>query len=242
MADHCVSKETHVEGPVMTPKAILFGAIGTLTETSEIQRDAFNQAFEDAGLGWSWDVDTYLDLLKQPGGQARIERYAKSLGEDVDAEAVHFRKSALFQERLNQGLALREGVMETLAAARQAGVKLGFVTTTSAENVYAILLATQGMLERSHFDFVGHSDMVAKGKPEPDIYDYALAELGLRPNEVIAIEDTPASAQAAVAAGIECVGFRGAYARGDFPRGVKVVHRLEPAQFGLVPELERAAG
>jgi beta-phosphoglucomutase-like phosphatase (HAD superfamily) len=34
----------------MTVKAIMFGSIGTLVETSNLQRHAFNRAFKDAGL------------------------------------------------------------------------------------------------------------------------------------------------------------------------------------------------
>ena len=35
-------------------KAILFGSIGTIVETSELQRKSFNQAFSEAGLDWNW--------------------------------------------------------------------------------------------------------------------------------------------------------------------------------------------
>jgi phosphoglycolate phosphatase-like HAD superfamily hydrolase len=56
----------------MTVKAILFGSIGTLVETSDFQRRAFNQAFAQAGLDWNWDTETYVRLLKKSGGQQRI--------------------------------------------------------------------------------------------------------------------------------------------------------------------------
>ena len=39
----------------MTFKAILFGSIGTLAETSDLQRNAFNEAFKISGLNWFWD-------------------------------------------------------------------------------------------------------------------------------------------------------------------------------------------
>ena len=46
-------------------KAILFGSIGTLIETSDLQREAFNQAFKEAGLDWYWDQEDYTKLLKK---------------------------------------------------------------------------------------------------------------------------------------------------------------------------------
>ena len=46
-------------------KAILFGSIGTLIETSNIQRESFNQAFKEIGLDWYWDQESYKQLLKK---------------------------------------------------------------------------------------------------------------------------------------------------------------------------------
>ena len=44
-------------------KAVLFGSIGTLIETSDIQRESFNQAFKEEGLDWYWDKEDYTCLL-----------------------------------------------------------------------------------------------------------------------------------------------------------------------------------
>ncbi|MEM1317255.1 MAG: haloacid dehalogenase, partial [Pseudomonadota bacterium] len=65
----------------MTISAILFGSIGTLVETSEHQRHAFNRAFRDSGLDWNWDQPTYRDLLAVSGGQNRIRLYAERRGD-----------------------------------------------------------------------------------------------------------------------------------------------------------------
>ena len=43
-------------------KALFFGSIGTIVETSEIQRQSFNLAFKEAGLNWYWNIATYCDL------------------------------------------------------------------------------------------------------------------------------------------------------------------------------------
>ena len=52
----------------MTYKSLLFGSIGTIIETSELQRESFNEAFKEAGLDWYWDQEDYRLLLKQSGG------------------------------------------------------------------------------------------------------------------------------------------------------------------------------
>ena len=43
----------------MKYKALLFGSIGTLIESSDIQRNSFNEAFKEAGLDWYWDEQDY---------------------------------------------------------------------------------------------------------------------------------------------------------------------------------------
>ena len=57
-------------------KSILFGSIGVLVESSEIQRKAFNEAFKEFGLDWYWNVANYIKLLQKPGGLNRIADYS----------------------------------------------------------------------------------------------------------------------------------------------------------------------
>ena len=58
-------------------KALLFGSIGSIVETSEIQRKSFNEAFTRFGLDWNWNKHEYQNLLIKSGGKDRISRYAK---------------------------------------------------------------------------------------------------------------------------------------------------------------------
>ena len=48
----------------MAIKAVLFGSIGTIIETSDIQRNCFNQAFQKVGLNWYWSKKIYKSMLK----------------------------------------------------------------------------------------------------------------------------------------------------------------------------------
>ena len=56
-----------------------------------------------------------------------------------------------------------------------------------------------------YFDAVICGDMVKNGKPEPDIYLTAAAELGLPPEECAAFEDSPNGLKSAYAAGCKVV-------------------------------------
>jgi HAD superfamily hydrolase (TIGR01509 family) len=214
----------------MTQKALLFGSIGTLVETSELQRLAFNEAFAEAGLNWEWDVESYREMLTQSGGKRRIADYAAARGETVNAAASHRRKTELFDAIIEtHGLQTRPGVLETIAAAKDQGFKLGFATSTSAENVAAIFRAVGMSLQRSDFDFVGDASMVDQPKPHPEIYELALRETGASADQSVAIEDTAVSMQAAKAAGIRGVAFPGAYADPSaFDSDVPRLQQLSP--------------
>jgi beta-phosphoglucomutase-like phosphatase (HAD superfamily) len=220
----------------MQPKALFFGAIGVLCETSELQRAAFNQAFREAGLNWSWSVEAYRDMLRRPGGARRVADFAAERGETVDATALHARKSEIFQEMLRRlPMRLRPGVADTLVAARALDLPLGFVTTTDIANVEAVLDADELGPGRSAFRFVGHRDMVRDPKPAPEIYEQALAALGLSGDEALAIEDSPESAAAALAAGIPCIAFPGAaHAGRDFGAVRETLDTLSPSRLGLL--------
>lgn len=188
--------------------AILFGSISTLADTSELQRQAFNDAFATHGLDWSWDQDAYRALLTSSGGRARVEEYAESRGETVDAAAVHQTKSALFQEQLAAAsLDPRPGVVDTLKSVRTLGWKVGLVTTTSSANVAALLEALGPDVTADDFDVIVDADDVEQSKPDREAYVFALSALGETADQCVAIEDNVEGVQGAVAAGLTCVAF-----------------------------------
>lgn len=101
-------------------KAIFFGSIGSVVETSEIQRKAFNSAFKAFCLDWHWDQQTYRKLLGASGSKKRIADYAQARGCDVDATAIHRLKTELFREWLwNDGFKLRDGEVDVLNLAAE---------------------------------------------------------------------------------------------------------------------------
>ena len=188
--------------------ALLLGSIGVLAETSDLQRQSFNDAFAEAGLDWSWSREAYAEMLKESGGRDRIATEAERRGETVDADALHARKSALFQQRLSEGVPLRDGVAETMEAARARGWQVAMVSGTSPENVDAILAATN--LTRDSFDLVTDGSEELPRKPDPAIYYLALERLGVAPDAALAVEDNPDGLTAAQAAGIDCIAYPGA--------------------------------
>ena len=118
-----------------TPAAVLFGSIGTLAETSEMQREAFNRAFALAGLGWRWNRSLYQALLEDHRADAnRIEAFALSRGQVVDARSQSMSPKHAIYHQLLAGKAAWTcvtGVAETMARGPETnGIRLGLVSTT----------------------------------------------------------------------------------------------------------------
>jgi beta-phosphoglucomutase-like phosphatase (HAD superfamily) len=211
-------------------KAILFGSIGTLVETSEIQRKAFNQAFSEAGLDWIWAPDEYNTMLKKSGGINRINDYATFRGIGVNAHELHTRKTEIFDNMMNEETTtLRPGVVNLIIYAIDNDIQLGFVTSTSEKNIDAIFMSLNGQIKRSDFNFIGNDKIVSQPKPSSEIYLKALSELNLSADECIAIEDTEVSMRSAIDANLKCIAFPGALAHdNNFSNAHLVTYDLSP--------------
>ncbi|KIC50971.1 HAD-IA family hydrolase [Tateyamaria sp. ANG-S1] len=197
----------------MSYSALLLGSIGVLAETSDMQRRAFNTAFEMNELDWHWDDETYHALLEVPGGKARLNYYATAQSVEIDIDAIYEAKLDVLETVLADGVDLRPGIADLIAEARAQNMKIGFVTATDPRQVAALLKGLEANVDPSVFDFIGDRTIAARTKPAPDIYNEALRQLGVTANAALAIEDTPESAQAAVAAGIRTLAYPGAQAR-----------------------------
>ena len=214
-------------------KAILFGSIGTLIETSDLQREAFNQAFKEAGLDWYWDQEDYTKLLKKSGGTKRIEDFAEKNNTTVDAKKIRERKTQIYNDKINSTfIPPREGVLDVLEYAHKNKIKIGFVTSTTLDNIDAVFKTLNNQIKKNHFDFIGNNSQINEPKPAPDIYFKALNSLELKSSECIAIEDTVESALSADRAKIKCIAFPGLFhVDDDFSFCVKKLDKLNTSIF-----------
>ena len=193
-------------------KALFFGSIGTILETSEIQRQSFNLAFKDAGLNWYWNIATYCELLREPGGKKRIRSYSNNSLNGNTVDLIHSKKEEYFEKFLTYSISPRDNVVKIINKCLENDIKVGFITSTSKKNINSIQNALKSKLDFSVFNIITSIEDVKSPKPSSEVYEFALKKLGLNKNNVYAIEDTKANQSAALNIGIKCFFNPGEYA------------------------------
>jgi HAD superfamily hydrolase (TIGR01509 family) len=204
-------------------RALILDCDGVIAETErDLHLPAFNQAFAEAGLDLHWSDDEYAGLLQVAGGK---ERMAASLPEDERGlvGSLHARKAQLLEAALAEnGLQPRPGIVRLVREARDAGWALAVASTSSERSVRVVAAAALGAeLAGSLQIFAG--DVVPAKKPDPAIYELAVARLGVAREEAIVVEDSHNGLLAATGAGLACVITVSTYTGGEDFTGAAMV-------------------
>ena len=214
-------------------KAVIFGAIGTIVETSNIQRKSFNKAFKEFGLDWYWSPTEYKKLLKKSGGENRLSSYANKKNVKINTKKLRDLKTKFFNDYLKKNeIKPRDGVLNIINFCKKNNIKLGFATSTTINNINSIFFTLKNTISKKDFNFIGNDKLVLRKKPYPDIYKIALKKLNIRSKECLAIEDTEESMKSALKAKIRCVAFPGKlHKHQKFKGAYKIIKKLNKKKF-----------
>ncbi len=218
-------------------QALIFDVDGTLADTEKDgHRVAFNLAFKEAKLDWNWTEALYGELLAVTGGKERMARYIDRYLEDFSVPvdlaefiaALHKRKTHYYVQLMQAGeIPLRPGVERVLREARDAGLRMAIATTTTPENVTWLLKSTLGAESIDWFEVIAAGDIVEKKKPAPDIFIYALEQLGLEADVCIAFEDSRNGILSSTGANLKTIVTTNDYTlEDDFSQAVLVLDQM----------------
>ncbi len=229
--------------------ALLWDVDGVLAETErDGHRVAFNRAFEASGLPWRWSEARYGELLRVSGGRERLladmatraDAPAPAHEREALARALHARKNVFYAQCVaDDGIALRGGVLPLMHECGERGVRMGIASTTSRANVDALLRHHLGASWRERFAAIVCGEDVVRKKPDPEVYQTALRQLGVPASRVVAIEDAPDGVAAACAAGLAVLVTRSAFFETDPVAGALAIGPGLHDRRGWRPALHR---
>ena len=180
--------------------AVIFDMDGVLIDTEKHYNAAWCQAAKEAGFPFTREHALLLRSCEAQEGERLMQEI---FGTGFDYYAIRERRRELVRERLNRyGLEKKPGVEETLRFLRAKGIKTA-VATATALDITKSHLTTIGVCDL--FDSIVSAKNVAHGKPEPDVYLYACGQIGEKPQDCMAVEDSPNGILAAYRAGLRTV-------------------------------------
>ena len=179
---------------------VIFDMDGTLIDTEKYYRLFWPKALAEFGYQMTDEQALSMRSLGRPFAPAHLK---EMFGEELDYYAVRDRRKELMEVCLDkEGIELKPGAVELLTWLKEHNIRAAIATATDMERT-SKYLAKLGL--RQYFDEIISATMVKEGKPSPDIYLYACEQLGRKPPECIAVEDSPNGVLSAYRAGCKVV-------------------------------------
>jgi HAD superfamily hydrolase (TIGR01509 family) len=183
----------------MKTKALIFDVDGTLVDTEELHRKAFNQVFLNYNLDWDWTPEFYTDLLHHSGGVERLFAYVQRSGMTASEQAyltqivpmLHREKTQIYGDLVHDtAIRARTGTARLIAEALASDLKVALVATSAFSDVRGLVRAALGDTIAAALDPIVCIDHVAHKKPAPDLYRLAVNQLRIPAEACVAFEDS----------------------------------------------------
>lgn len=169
---------------------------GTIADSLSVLRQVFHEFLSTHGIKSS--EEEFSQAIGPPisEGLLRLKKYR---GISMSRHQFLAGYWELLESRYLQQARLMPGARELLKAAADRGIWTAVVTSSQAA-LATKFLDQQGVLP--YINQVAGVEMIKRGKPDPEPYLLALQSAGIKPQEGLAVEDSPAGAASALAAGL----------------------------------------
>jgi pseudouridine 5'-phosphatase len=180
---------------------VIFDMDGVLLDTEGIYTAATQAIVGRFGKTFDWSVKA--EMIGRPAIDS-ARHLVSALGLPITPEQYLAERETLFETLMPEAAAI-PGAMALTAALRARGVPMA-VATSSSRRMFALKTRRHaGWFGAFPVVVVGDDPRVVRGKPAPDIFLVAAADLGVAPDRCVVVEDAPAGVEAARAAGMTVV-------------------------------------
>jgi HAD superfamily hydrolase (TIGR01509 family) len=180
-------------------RALIFDFDGLILDTEMPEFQTWQETYRTHGCELPFDL--WATCIGTTGGFDPYAHLEAQLRCVLDRETLRVQHRQRCDARI-QAQTVLPGVHDYIAAARQLGLRLGVASSSSRAWVHGHLTRLE---LHTHFTCIKCRDDVHCTKPDPALYHAALAALAVRPEEAIALEDSPNGILAAKRAGLFCV-------------------------------------
>ncbi len=199
-------------------QALIFDVDGTLAETADIHRAAFNQVFEEFHTGWCWDRQTYSylmnmmddsEMLRAYNAMSAAKNFRKPVGSGI-LQKMALRKIQIYLAMLASGAAyLRTGIGRLIDEATRDNIAVGIVTNRPRIEFEMLVTNTLGFEALNLFDAVSTAEDNQTGTI--CAYGQVINNLGINPMKSVAIDDAETGIRRAATAGLNTIATPGVY-------------------------------
>ncbi len=215
----------------MKLKALIFDFDGIIVDTEPLHYRAFQEILNPLGLGYSWDdyVSLYMGFDDREAFREAFRAHHRAI-DDKELELLISKKAEVFLKIIGNGIKPYPGVVE-LIKSLSGNIPLALCSGALTSDIQPIL----NLLElQDKFDVIVTAEDVAASKPDPASYILAYKKLSsrypalmLKPDNCLAIEDTPAGIDSARAAGIAVMAVSNSYTEDKLLGATLVVNSLK---------------
>jgi HAD superfamily hydrolase (TIGR01509 family) len=212
-------------------EAILWDNDGVLVDSEFLYFEATRDVLRDVGIELSLDLFRDVNLRQ---GRSCFDLARDDGLDEEGVKRLRARRDARFRAIVRRGVALIDGVTETLAHLHGRH-RMAIVSASHPDNLHS--MHSQHAIER-FFELVVAQGDYERSKPHPDPYLTAAERLGVDPAKCVAVEDSPRGLEAATRAGMPCLVVPNEMTRfGDFGAATRVLGSVRD----VPDEVERLA-
>lgn len=183
-------------------RAIIWDLDGVIIDSADEHRRAWQRLAQEEGVTFT-DADFWATFGKR--NDDIIPLFWGNIPAQRVTELAN-RKEMYFREYIRNSAAPLPGALELMRGLHEADYKQALASSTPVENIRLI----SDVLHLDHYlSVLVSGETVPRGKPAPDIFLKAAAELDVPPANSLVIEDAVAGIQAARAAGMHCIAVAG---------------------------------
>lgn len=177
-------------------RGVLFDMDGLVLDTEKLYTRFWMESARDLGYPMTFQQALGMRSLNRNAGQEKLTEY---FGEGISYNAVRNHRIELMDAHIEKyGIEVKPGIFELMDCLQASGIASAITSSSPMENIQRHLSA-HNLLHR--FDKLCSGYHVPNGKPAPDIYLYGAASLDLKPEECLALEDSPTGILSAYRAG-----------------------------------------